>query len=154
MNEIQQIIGRDMFPPKSLVSYFENELNSLFNDPFFKDGYKMMNQKRLFPKMNVKETDTSYIVEIALPGFDKKNIKLTLESNRLRIESKLTKNKNETNDNFLIREISSRCFMRTIPFPKEVDIASGKSSMSNGVLTVTVNKEKEEKTKEVVLEVE
>jgi len=142
-------------PLQDLVSKMDKNMTTLFSDPFFEDSHKLMQQKRKFPKLNISETDKYYIVDVALPGLDKKDIRLLLEDDKLTISSKLVKKKEETSDNFLIREISSRSFCRTIAFPKKVKLINSKSSLKNGILSIEIQKEEvEEKQEEVNIEIE
>ena len=80
--------------------------------------------------------DDNYIVEMALPGYDKKDIKLSTKDNSLTIES-------SEHDEW------KRSFSKSFQFPSDVDTSKISAEMKNGILTITLNKAEQTKTKTI-----
>jgi HSP20 family protein len=80
--------------------------------------------KSSIPKINVLESEEAFEVEIAVSGFDKKDLELEYKEGCLLIkfDSKSKKEDVEVpNKKWLKREISSRSFRRVVKFPTEID---------------------------------
>ena len=60
---------------------FDEAFESLFR-PFYVDS------ESSFMKTDIKETDTHYVMEVEMPGFDKKDISLKFESGYVTISAK------------------------------------------------------------------
>ena len=62
-------------------------------DPFFDDWFDLdlpfaRGNKREIMKTDIKELDNAYVLEVDLPGFDKKDVNLNLENGYLTISAK------------------------------------------------------------------
>jgi HSP20 family protein len=66
------------------------------------------------PTMDTSETATSYEVVLDLPGFDKKEIKVTIAHHRLTIIASHSHEKKHADAHYLTRERSNGEFMRSI----------------------------------------
>ena len=65
-----------------------------------------------YPRYNVvKVGDTGYRVEVAVPGWDKGDIDISLEQNNLKIEGKVKQSEND-NEEFLYKGLSGKCFTK------------------------------------------
>ena len=63
--------------------------DDIFGDPFFrKSESKMM-------KTDIREDKDNYVIDIDLPGFDKKNIKIDVTDGYLTINAKVNNEDNE-----------------------------------------------------------
>ena len=63
--------------------------NDLFEDAFesfFRPFY--MDQESTFMKTDISQTDKDYVMEVEMPGFDKKDIELKFESGYITISAK------------------------------------------------------------------
>jgi len=133
---------------------FTNPRTSLLTwDPFrelnrvghWLDGQLDESDMSSFP-VDVREEATSYIVEANLPGWSKEDVQITLENNLLTITAEKTEEKTETkNDaegevNYHIRERRLGKISRAFSMPEDIDPAKVQATMSNGVLTVTLEK--------------
>ncbi len=102
-----------------------------------------------FAPMDVYETDQGYEVRVALPGVRPEDIDLTVHQNTLAVkghyESRTPEDRERTDGaqggrqgNWLMREISSGSFERTITFPRPVDVDKVQTKFEHGVLTITL----------------
>jgi HSP20 family protein len=74
----------------TLIKRKENGLfppsDSLWGDLFIKGPFtKGLELGTSIPAVNIKEAENSFDVEVALPGFNKDDIKITVENNVLTI---------------------------------------------------------------------
>lgn len=115
-------------------------LDELFDDRWF--NFDAFNQT--FPAVNTIEKDNQYLLEIAVPGMDKKDFEIEIQNDLISISS-ISKQEKEVNDNlnYNRQEFNYNSFHRTFSLPKEVDQSKIKAIYSNGILTITLPKLKE-----------
>lgn len=97
------------------------------------------------PAANVSENKDSFAVDIAVPGIDKKDIKINLEKNMLSIASEIEEKKESKKTNFTHKEFSYSKFCRTFTVPKSVDQNKIKAKFENGILNIILPKKEEAK---------
>lgn len=101
------------------------------------------------PSVNIKETGDAYEVEVAAPGMEKNDFKVTLDGNLLTISSSKEDQREEQNDNYTRREFSYQSFQRSFQLPKDVvDQENINAKYENGLLRLTIPKKEEAKKKE------
>lgn len=101
------------------------------------------------PSVNIKETGDAYEVEVAAPGMEKNDFKVTLDGNLLTISSLKEDQREEKNDNYTRREFSYQSFQRSFQLPKDVvDQDNINARYDNGLLRLTIPKKEEAKKKE------
>ena len=136
-------------------------LNNFFDDFFTKDLFNW-NEKNLtemgftMPSVNVKETETNYEIEMAVPGLKKEDFKINIDRNILTISSE-SQTENEERDekkNYTRREFNYQSFTRSFTMPSDiVDVEHIEAKYDNGILKLAVPKreiaKKEVKTIEI-----
>ncbi len=137
-----------------VVKRFRNDFESLVNDFFsglLDDTWNLsvinfddLQPSVSFPKINVSETDNSYMVEIAVAGFNKDDVNLELKNNCLVMSADKKKEEVDEKPSYLRKEISSRAFKRAIKFSCKIESAS--ANYNDGL--IIVNLKKKEKTEE------
>lgn len=91
--------------------------------------------------LDVKETNTSYIINADIPGVEKKNININLDNNMLTISSSRKNERNyETTEKYHHYERSYGNSSRTIYLPSKVNSGNIISSYKDGVLHLTISK--------------
>ena len=115
-------------------------LDELFDDRWF--NFDTFNQT--FPAVNTIEKENQYLLEIAVPGMDKKDFEIEIQNDLISISS-ISKQEKEVKDNlnYNRQEFNYNSFHRTFSLPKEVDQSKIKAIYSNGILTITLPKLKE-----------
>lgn len=123
-------------------SVFSNFLDAgdFFNDDFFgKDD--------LMPAMNIKEHNNDLEIELAAPGFTKKDFNITMDNNGLHIEAKKTKKVEEKVEDFLRKEFSYNSFKRSMRLPDSIDVDKKvKATYEDGILKFKLLKKETAKT--------
>jgi HSP20 family protein len=89
--------------------------------------------------MNAFETDQGYQVQVLLPGVKPEDIDLTVQHNTLTIKGQYRPFQEQGKQVYwLIQEIGSGSFERTITFPKAIEADKVETSYENGILTISV----------------
>ena len=128
-----------------LNSTFNPVLDSFFNDDFF-NWPKTNSRFNNLPPVNISEDKSDFKVDIAAPGFDKKDFKIELDNGNLTIIAERKESKESKDANFSRREFIQSSFTRTFHLP-ENKISEGdiKANYQNGVLSLTLPKREEAK---------
>lgn len=108
----------------------------------------------LVPKVDVSEDKDNIYVEADVPGFDQKDIKVSLKDGALSLSAKKESAKEEKKKNYHRIERAYGSFYRQIPLPGQIDESKVKAVYKNGVLNLTLPKREEEKAKEIKIDVE
>lgn len=120
-----------------------------FLDTFFNDTINHYNYPvNTIPAVNIQETDNEILLDVALPGVEKEDVKINLDQNLLTISSQKEKTEEEVKKNFHKREFSYESFKRSFRIPKSVDTDAIVANYVNGVLKLTLPKKEEAKPKE------
>lgn len=120
-----------------------NAMDRLFGQSFVNPNWFSGSESIMVP-VDVMETDNGYEVDIALPGVKPEDIELTVEQNTLTVKGRYShRTEDQASEqgqrcNWLMREIPSGSFQRTITLPKPIDPNNIQANYNNGVLTVTV----------------
>jgi HSP20 family protein len=108
---------------------------------------------RWMPATNVTEDKGAYHIEMAAPGFNKEDFKLSMERFVLTVSTELEKEQKSAESEepqYHMREFGRKNFSRSFSLPETVDQDSIKAEYLNGILTVTLPKKEEVKvTKEI-----
>jgi HSP20 family protein len=117
---------------------------SLFDDDFFTASSSRPNS---MPAVNIREDEKNYFLELAVPGMDKKDLKIDINEDVLTISSET---KNETEDKqegYTRKEFSYSSFVRSFYIPENVNKDSIQANYKEGILSVSFPKMQEEKNK-------
>jgi molecular chaperone IbpA len=89
-----------------------------------------------YPPFNLKKTDENkYVIEMAVAGFAKQDIELTLEDNKLLIKGKASADSNgDETTSYLHKGIADRGFTRQFTLADNVEINN--ANLINGMLKV------------------
>lgn len=149
--------GRRQVPAREEETPFETlhrEMMSLF-DTFFRDfeqGLRAWSGGRslapvMVPSVDVTETDEEVKVTADLPGLTDKDVEVTLDNDVLVIRGEKKQEREEKKRSYHLMERSYGRFERHIPLPEGLDLDRAEARFKNGVLTVTVPKLPEAKSK-------
>lgn len=95
--------------------------------------------------VNVVDNEKNYLIEVAVPGLNKKNIAINITDNQLAIEGTRKVEKEEKEANYTHREFSYGSFKRTFTLPENVDVNKIEANYEEGVLKVIVPKPEDKK---------
>ena len=117
-------------------------------DVFGEDAVSMKRNtnQTMMPAVNIRETDRSFEIELAVPGLDKKDINVEVEKDLLKVSANLENKVEEKREDFRRKEFSYRHFERSFMIPEEADAEKVSAKSENGVLYISLPK-LEEKAK-------
>ena len=124
-----------------------------FNDEFF--GNDMFARffetpaNTTMPAVNIKEGKEDFTIEVAAPGFEKKDFKIDLNNNILEISSEKEEKNEENNDKSLRSEFRYASFKRFFTLPDTIESDKIKANYKDGILNVVIPKKEEAKVKPV-----
>jgi len=119
-------------------------LSNLFDDDFFPI---LSNRTSSMPAVNIKENDKNFFLELAVPGMDKKDLKIDISDDVLTISSENKSEVEEEKDGYKRKEFSYSSFCRSFYIPENVNREKIGASYKDGILSVELPKQEEEKNK-------
>ncbi|HEX2920686.1 MAG TPA: Hsp20/alpha crystallin family protein [Bacteroidales bacterium] len=121
---------------------------SLFDDDFFTAS---TSRPSSLPAVNIREDDKNYFLELAVPGIDKKDLKIDIDEDVLTISSEKQNENEEKTEGYTRKEFSYTSFVRSFYIPENVNKENINANYKEGILTVSFPKEEEVKkiTKQV-----
>ncbi len=125
-----------MLVPRNDFDLFDD----IFRDPFFtRNENKMM-------KTDIRENKDNYVIDVDLPGFDKKDIKIDVTDGYLTINAKVSNEANDKEKGKYIRKerYYGEC-SRSFYVGEDVKSDDIKASFKNGILSLELPKVEESK---------
>jgi len=132
------------------LTTLQNRMNGLF-ESFFDRGRMGMRDEYLWPTIDVVETPETVQVKAEMPGIDPKEIDITVTADTLTIKGEKTTEKDEKGKTWHCRERSTGQFVRSITLPVTVDPDHVEAVNDAGVLSITLPKREQAKTKRILV---
>lgn len=113
-----------------------------FVNPFYGRSVinRYQNTNPNVPAVNVKETETAFVLDLAAPGLKKEDLKINVENNKLTIAYQSEVKSEETTEKFTVQEFGFTSFERSFRLPKTVNADAIKAAYTDGILTVELPK--------------
>lgn len=108
-------------------------------DEFFNDAVNT-NKDSFVPSIDVSETDEQFLISAELPGMNKEDININLESGRLSISGERSFRNEEEGKTFHRVETKYGSFNRSFQLPDYIDEDSIDAKYNNGLLNISINK--------------
>lgn len=99
------------------------------------------------PAVNVREDEKNYFLELAIPGIDKKDLKIDVNEDVLTISSESRNESEESKDGYKRKEFSYSAFSKSFYVPENVNKDKIEANYKDGVLSLSLPKQEEEKNK-------
>ena len=123
---------------------FSPFLSNLFDDDFFP---VLHSRNSSMPSVNIRENEKNYTLELAVPGIDKKDLKIDINEDVLTVSSEAKNETEEEKEGYKRKEFSYTSFCRSFYIPDNVNKEKIGASYKDGILTVELPKQEEEKNK-------
>jgi len=133
-----------MLPTIAKRSFRPFYMGSIFNDDFFP---VMANNTSSMPAVNIREDEKKFLLDLAVPGIDKKDLKIDINEDLLTISSETKNEAEENRDGFKRKEFSYSSFCRSFQIPENVNREKIEANYRDGILSVALPKFEEEKNK-------
>lgn len=118
------------------ATFFQDDLwnapSRVFNAPFFRNA--------ALPAVNVKDNATSLELELAVPGYRKEDLKVSVTNGVLTVSSERKKESEEEKNGYVRREFNYRSFKRSFQLPEHVDGEKVTANYTDGVLKLSLPK--------------
>jgi HSP20 family protein len=118
-----------------LMPGFNDVFETIFNDAFLSD--RMASR---VPAVNISETADRYHIELAAPGLNKHDFKLSTERNVLTVSVERHNQNTENQKRYNKREFSYTSFVRSFTLPESADDNQIEASYNDGVLQIDIAK--------------
>ena len=132
-------------------------IDSLFNDMMGNTPSVMYTASA--PRVDVKEEDNAYTLEMELPGRSEKDVDIELDHDNLTIASKQEETKeskedkkDKKNTKYILKERRFSSFERRFSLPADVDTESISANFKNGILTINMAKKAIAAPKRIAIE--
>ena len=109
-----------------------------FERMFENDIYRMPSATNFPPYNIVKTGDNTYDVELALAGFNKKDIEIEYKENVLTVKSKKQEETKDEDGNIIHRGISKRMFSKSFTIANDVEVKG--AELKDGLLKVSMER--------------
>ncbi len=92
------------------------------------------------PRVDVSESDNSYVIAMELPGMTEKDIEVTLSDDSLTVKGEKKIEREDKKKNYHVSERSYGSFQRTFRVPSGVDYNKVDANYSKGILNISMPK--------------
>ena len=135
-----------MLPMITRRGYKPLTLSDFFNEDFF----PMNRNTSSLPSVNIREDEKAFYLELAVPGMDKKDLRIEVKDDVLTISSEHKEERDQDLEGYRRREFSYSSFCRSFYLPEDVNGEKIGASYKDGILNVEIPKLEEEKKKEKI----
>jgi HSP20 family protein len=113
-----------------------DNVSSWFDDFWTEPSFGSSN----LPAVDVRETDSEYLMEVELPGLTEKDVEVKLEKTLLTISSRKEQSTEEKKNGYVMRERRQSKFSRSFVLPEGIDSEKIVAEFKNGVLNLSFPK--------------
>lgn len=132
-----------------LELFDEMKFPSIGKNPFF-DVFTGGIQEK-YPPYNVSRMgDDGYLIEVAVPGWDREDLMVSFEDRILQIEGKKNQSNEKVEADYVYKSLSTKNFKRYFTVEKQLDV--GSVFLENGLLCIELIKVEPEKPNLLTIE--
>lgn len=134
-----------------------NQNNLSFIDEFFDDFFTrggFQNRTSSCMRTDIREVEKGYELDIDVPGYAKEDIMISLDKGYLTIEAKKETSNEESNKHYLRRERVVGNAARSFYVGDHIQETDIKASYNNGILTVSIPKERTNQKEKKMIAIE
>ena len=136
------------------IAGLQKEMNGLLERFFGRESMPSFFGNQAFaPLLDVVETREAVEVRAELPGIGKEDLDISVTGDMLTIRGEKKSDREEKESNYHLVERSYGSFQRSVSIPSYVKTDKVTAEFKDGVLTVTLPKKEEVKSKSVKVEV-
>lgn len=136
-----------MLPMITRRNYKPLTLSDFLNEDFFPTFARNASS---LPAVNIREDEKAFYLELAVPGMDKKDLRIEVKDDVLTIAAEQKEEKQEDLEGYRRREFSYSSFCRSFYLPEDVNGEKIGANYKDGILNVEIPKLSEDKKKEKI----
>ena len=136
-----------MLPMITRRNYKPLTLSDFLNEDFFPTFNRSSSS---LPAVNIREDEKAFYLELAVPGMDKKNLKIEVKDDVLTVSAEQKDEKQDDYEGYRRREFSYSSFCRSFYLREDVNGERIGATYRDGILNVEIPKLEEEKKKEKI----
>jgi HSP20 family protein len=146
---IKECLTKNKEDKTMLPSISKRTFSPFYMPGFFEDDFFPLVTSRTdsLPAVNIREDDKQFMLDLAVPGIDKKDLKIDINEDVLTVSSESKNESEENRDGYKRKEFSYASFCRSFQIPENVNKDKIEANYKDGVLTVSLPKDEEEKNK-------
>jgi HSP20 family protein len=122
---------------KDVVPKFPKVVENFFGKII---GHDKKEEVGTLPSVNISDEESAFEVSVAVPGLEKKDIKVEVHQGYLKISSEKQYAKEEREKNWMRREFGYASFQRVFQLPSNADPDKVQASLKNGILNIRLAK--------------
>jgi HSP20 family protein len=122
--------------------------SDIFGSVFNPEPYLPKSVIALIPAVNIAETESEFLIELAAPGLKKEDFKIAVEKDELTITGDKKEESEEGKEirKYNRKEFEYNSFTRRFRLPETADQSNIKAEYTDGILFMRIAKEQEAKT--------
>jgi len=117
--------------------HFHHDTDNLF-EGFFGDATDEAQRPSWLPAAEGRMEDGTYVIQLALPGVDPKDVNVSLMDNVLTVKGERKADHDTAGKEYFVREVVYGAFHRNFALPDGVNAAHVEAKYTRGVLEVRV----------------
>jgi len=125
-------ISTRSFRPFYMPGFFDDDLLPMSN-----------NRSNSLPAVNIREDEKRFILDLAVPGIEKKDLKIEFHEDILTISSEIKNESEESSDGYKRKEFSYSSFSRSFQIPENINKDKIEANYKDGILSVALPKAEE-----------
>jgi len=132
---------KDLNEMMSIKDEVDHLFDTLFNKTSFhswEEKFQLMSSGMPSPEFSIYQKGEDTVIQVALPDFQKGDIKVSVSGNLLAIGSEINREREVRGDNAYRYQRSHGSFCKVMELPAGVDAGNIRSSFTNGVLEVVL----------------
>jgi HSP20 family protein len=116
---------------------------------FTRDHFPSTFEYDWVPSLDLSDRGDSLVAELEVPGMDPKEINISVTGDVLTISGEKKREREDKEHSYHLVERSYGKFSRSVQLPSTVDPDRVEASFKDGILTITLDKTEQAKTKKI-----
>ena len=119
---------------------FDGFMNEIFNEFPATFGKTFREDVLSFPPVNIVEHTSAYQLEVSVPGLEKADFNIKLDSNILTISADKKEEVKSETEKVIRKEFSQKAFKRSFTLDEKIEANAIEAKYENGILKLTLPK--------------
>lgn len=135
------------------LEQFRTAMDQVIEDFFTGGPLEQAVERNFTPAVDVEERDKEYVFSIEVPGMEKDDVHVEIQSQVLTVSGERKEEKDEKRKGYLRHELSYGSFLRSFSLPDDAASEGLKATCKNGILKISVPRSEKAKGKTIPITV-